>query len=1120
MFRGRRLLHSVVGLKRIVTIQRVGLLRHGQRVTPLRDTRRQRRGVREMRLVHVEPGGNLLDGIRRFGQRLALRRGHRLAQGTQPLQPAFQRCQQRFQHRDVDHGDGAMQGMHRTQQFLVGGDVAAGGRRHGGADGGQVLGHLAAQNVDQHRIHRRQRGHRQRRHVRIRRVFVGGILLIAMLRDIRLGRGGDRITRYAPTYSPSDGFGGDRRFEHRLGIALGQAIGNPGDGHQRRPWRTFALQRAQQLGQSLHGVAHQRLHGVGGLDGAVQHAVQHVFDLPAELAQHFRPDQPAGALQGVEGAPDRRQTLSVVGSLQPSGKTDLDGIDFLLHFFQEDLADFVVDVVRRSLETRPRGHRVGHRDLLFDDLLDLDPVGIVRPGGRRRRLVGIHAPVASCRHVPGRRLRLIGRQLRLTGIGRGAGILSIGRVGDGGLEQRDIVRGGRRHHVRHGVSARRHRPVAELVQALLGDVQDVPEATAMLACGLQVVFNRGQRVGQLVHLRRRRNALVDHQFVVDEATDAAYQLHGAPGIDHGQRTANLVQAGRRVDEPGVVPRRFHERDQHVLDPADVADRLAHQRGQHLARLAARQGRAIVLGLAVMRAEPLDMVVQRCLDIEQRTGDIQQHILVHRSRTRCHVLDDAALLAHDAAWHVQTQHAKRVADPVQYVGLPAQLGRIAVEVAQIQVQRILDVEQVVLDGLGHRVEQFAVVSGHGAAGMFDFDRVRQQLLQPVGIAHLVETGAAALGARHVVQELVRQLHRLAIVQRVLTVLDEGTNATVDTADQLLHLAAVLVEHALAQAVQHAGRDPPQAASDQGVAAGRQQIQGIAHAVERGVAALTTEPGQQRLLESHTQRRRFLALFDARQRLGRRRRLGRQRRAQVRPEQLRLVQYLGPATGAQVVQQWQQHHRDVAITALQALEVIGHLHHAAHQRGVGVIGLGHFGAIQGADQLLHFLHDGGRTIELDHAQRSLHLMQLVGALLHEAGVVGAFDIRLQRLACTRQGLVQLGLDPIQRGEIDVVFQSHAPSRPLGEASKWSEARYCNFITACVGHPVGRVTAASAAAAPGGREHPAPTRDSFGCAAGHPGSLKSATERRRSLANCARLPIDSAVWLAPSDVCEVIS
>src|SRR5690606_33414063 len=36
---------------------------------------------------------------------------------------------------------------------------------------------------------------------------------------------------------------------------------------------------------------------------------------------------------------------------------------------------------------------------------------------------------------------------------------------------------------------------------------------------------------------------------------------------------------------------------------------------------------------------------------------------------------------------------------------------------------------------------------------------------------------------------------------------------------------------------------------------------------------------------------------------------------------------------------------------------------------------------------------------------------------------------------------------------------------------------------------------------------------------GSLKSATERRRSAASWARLPIDSAVWLAPCEVCAVI-
>src|SRR5690606_35682480 len=36
---------------------------------------------------------------------------------------------------------------------------------------------------------------------------------------------------------------------------------------------------------------------------------------------------------------------------------------------------------------------------------------------------------------------------------------------------------------------------------------------------------------------------------------------------------------------------------------------------------------------------------------------------------------------------------------------------------------------------------------------------------------------------------------------------------------------------------------------------------------------------------------------------------------------------------------------------------------------------------------------------------------------------------------------------------------------------------------------------------------------------GSLKSATERRRLAASCARFPIDCAVWFAPCEVCAVI-
>ena len=71
---------------------------------------------------------------------------------------------------------------------------------------------------------------------------------------------------------------------------------------------------------------------------------------------------------------------------------------------------------------------------------------------------------------------------------------------------------------------RRHRPVAELTQAVFRHVQDVFQATAMLACGLQVILQRGQCIGQVIHLRPAGHAMILQQFVIDEATHALRQF--------------------------------------------------------------------------------------------------------------------------------------------------------------------------------------------------------------------------------------------------------------------------------------------------------------------------------------------------------------------------------------------------------------------------------------------------------------------------------------------------------------------------------------------------------------------------------------------------------------------
>ena len=57
-------------------------------------------------------------------------------------------------------------------------------------------------------------------------------------------------------------------------------------------------------------------------------------------------------------------------------------------------------------------------------------------------------------------------------------------------------------------------------------------------------------------------------------------------------------------------------------------------------------------------------------------------------------------------------------------------------------------------------------------------------------------------------------------------------------------------------------------------------------------------------------------------------------------------VSPRAGAQFVEQRQQHDRDVAVAALQAFEVIGQLHDAAHQRRVGLVAIGDLASLQRA------------------------------------------------------------------------------------------------------------------------------------------------------------------------------
>src|SRR5690606_7305269 len=185
----------------------------------------------------------------------------------------------------------------------------------------------------------------------------------------------------------------------------------------------------------------------------------------------------------------------------------------------------------------------------------------------------------------------------------------------------------------------------------------------------------------------------------------------------------------------------------------------------------------------------------------------------------------------------------------------------------------------------------------------------------------------------------------------------------------------------------------------------------------------------------------------------------------------------ARGAQFVEQRQQHDRDVLVATLQSFKVIRQQHDAAHHGRACVVPVCRLAAGQRQRQQFHFLGDHRRRMQLDHPQRAVHLVQQVGTGAHAGGITrvhGSFREGLDLMPGLAQRFIQLGLDPAQRGGVDCLPQ-RAHCRAL-------------LVMPCRRPP-------------------------------QAGSLKSATERRRSAASWARLPIDSAVWLAPCEVCVVI-
>ncbi len=111
---------------------------------------------------------------------------------------------------------------------------------------------------------------------------------------------------------------------------------------------------------------------------------------------------------------------------------------------------------------------------------------------------------------------------------------------------------------------------------MFGNVEDMFQTAAMFARGFEVIFERRQCIGQMIHLRTAGHASIIQQLITDETAHALGQVGRAWRRQHAHRAGNFVHQSGRAGQTVVLPAGFDERNDRVLHPAGIADRLLHQ----------------------------------------------------------------------------------------------------------------------------------------------------------------------------------------------------------------------------------------------------------------------------------------------------------------------------------------------------------------------------------------------------------------------------------------------------------------------------------------------------------------------------------------------------------------
>ena len=290
-------------------------------------------------------------------------------------------------------------------------------------------------------------------------------------------------------------------------------------------------------------------------------------------------------------------------------------------------------------------------------------------------------------------------------------------------------------------------------QALAGDLEYAFTARTAIAHGLEIILEAGEHFGQTLHLVAAGNA-----FAVDKF-NARIGIHridvrGDRRIfKYGQRAGDLFKQGRDDRKLLMVPVAFDESDVGLPDLHEIDDGLADQRIQKLMRL--RRGQEITGHARLASGGVAAMVVQHELDRKQRFRNSHQFAVIELAAAIDIGLNGLSVAADVFTGLFGVDQPKCVFDAGKHADQLGHIRRIGVVLANAQIERVLDAQNVFFDDCSDAFKQRIVPSKQAAFRMRDFFFIRHDLGQLENLVNLFQRRRCSGIARNEVKQFLGQ-----------------------------------------------------------------------------------------------------------------------------------------------------------------------------------------------------------------------------------------------------------------------------------------------------------------------------------------------------------------------------